>query len=162
MLPLCFLGSLVGCESPQPVASQPPFRAVTATEVFNLKTKCSELGDKLLAINPVSAPFTHDQTSHYNPVTNNCYIDISVHKANMTESLVGSQTVYDGQSREGLVWIEVDEKGVIKSAWIKDGPDNATGTLALLKIQALMTGDPAAEKAYLLSASALEQVKPVH
>ena len=153
---LVFAITLSNCQKPSGDHPSP----LTATEVFDLRTKCTQLGDKLLGLYPVNAPLTHEQTSRYDSIANRCYVEIFVHKMDLSEPRWNddwAQTVFDGQSRETLAWI-AQNKGKI-NAWIKDGPDNPTGTQTILKIKALMTDDPDAERAYRLSilSSSLQQ-----
>jgi hypothetical protein len=69
----------LACQKPSTsnaAVSESAYQKPTATEIFNLRTKCAELGDKILRLHPVSAPFTEEQTSHYDPKTNRCYVDL--------------------------------------------------------------------------------------
>jgi hypothetical protein len=64
------------------VAQQPP----TATEIFHLRTECAALADKLMhgfdemtpTIEiPTRTLETYSVSSHYDPVTNRCYADLT-------------------------------------------------------------------------------------
>lgn len=86
----CLLLIVIGCESKtvQSAAPMPTPRLVappTATEVFNLRSKCAELGDKILENNVVGNALTQEVKSHYNPETNRCYVELDVHAANLDE-----------------------------------------------------------------------------
>jgi hypothetical protein len=84
------LGVFSGCHEPPPpkaVADESPFRKPTATEVFNLTSKCAELGEKIngeydFASSGNAAfkmPFIkQEQSSHYDPKTNRCYVELRV------------------------------------------------------------------------------------
>jgi len=79
-----------GCQkqpAPNPVADEPAFQKPTATEVFNLRTKCAELGAKINAEYDLTGiwlatsdelpyPFTQEHFSHYDPKTNRCYVEL--------------------------------------------------------------------------------------
>jgi len=148
---------LIGCQKPS--GSQRP--APSATELFNLRTKCSELGDKLLTLTPVQTPFVHEQTSRFDLRENRCYVDVFVHKQGIREPSwddYTTETVFDGQTREALASVE-HTKGEV-SAWIKDGPDHPTGTQGILRIKALMSDDPEVQKAYQLSIAATSLQQP--
>jgi hypothetical protein len=117
------------------------FRKPTATEAFNLRTKCAELGDEILRRHPVQPPFIQEQTSHYDPKTNRCYVDLLV--TNMDQELKSgdyiAEAVYDGQSRELLASVERN-KGKL-TVIVKDGPLDASDTDAYAKIKSLMADD---------------------
>jgi hypothetical protein len=67
-----------------------PFRKPTATEAFNLRTKCVELSEKinseydkttnnmLAAAHEPLLPLVQEHHSHYNPRTNRCYVELRV------------------------------------------------------------------------------------
>jgi hypothetical protein len=140
--------SLLGCQRPTGTTTdgQGSTRP-TATEVFNLRTKCAELGDKILQLNAVDPPLTHDQTSHYDVKTNRCYIDLFVSNGFVRNHDFGnvkwpdyaSETVYDGQSREVLVSV-VHNKGKV-TAFLSGGFPDAEERQAYSKINALMGDD---------------------
>ena len=79
-----------GCQkppTPKPVLDAPTSRTPTATEVFSLRSKCAELGERInsendftaLAIPSVTAPLLkQEHASHYNPETNRCYVELHV------------------------------------------------------------------------------------
>ncbi len=81
---------------PQPASPVPgaPASAVynqlpTATEVFNLRSECAKLGEKLLHGAAGGAARTVSQVSNYRPWTNRCYVELT------TEHDV---SLYDGQT----------------------------------------------------------------
>jgi hypothetical protein len=121
--------------TPNALVTDSAFQKPTVTEVFNLRTKCAELGDKILRLHPVGAPFTQDQTSHYDPKTNRCYVDLVAtdYKDSVTE------TLFDGHSREMLVWIET-KKGKVDGFYIQGSYENSEAE-ARRKIMELMADD---------------------
>jgi hypothetical protein len=74
--------ALCGCGQvpPQSVAPAKKVAAypngLTATEIFNLRSKCAELVDKQAQIlGLVGIALTSEVVSHYNPDTNRCYAE---------------------------------------------------------------------------------------
>ena len=73
--------ALTGCNVAPKQADQPKdiertYKLPSATEVFNLRTKCTELTDKLVGdsvIGVVGAALQYDVVPHYNSKTNHCY-----------------------------------------------------------------------------------------
>src|SRR5438045_110893 len=57
----------------------------TATEVFDLRSKCAELGQKIMDGNLIGSALRQDQVSHYNPETNRCYVQLDVSQADLTK-----------------------------------------------------------------------------
>ena len=91
-----------------PVLEQPP----TATEVFNLRSECAKLGEKLLGGNVVGLALSKYQVSHYNPKTNRCHVELTVQSADATQELKSmSRYLFDGQTGEMLAYAKL-EKGV--------------------------------------------------
>jgi len=85
---------------PQPASPVPgaPGSAVynqlpTATEVFNLRSECAKLGEKLQHGAAGDAARTVSQVSNYRPWTNRCYVELT------TEHDV---SLYDGQTGKML------------------------------------------------------------
>jgi hypothetical protein len=94
----------------------------TATEIFHLRTECSNLAEKMHKryseddhYNDVMADVTgqlvaHDadpsitHTSHYSPESNRCYVRFSVFNASSKEPRIGAEgsAVFDAQSLERL------------------------------------------------------------
>ncbi len=94
--------SLAGAQT-----NQPP----TATEIFNLRSLCTSLGEKLLQENALEPDFAHQQTSHYQPRTNRCYVEINVHSANIiSPDYQLTRYLYDGQTKELLAMSKVELK----------------------------------------------------
>jgi hypothetical protein len=89
-LTACVLVVSFGCQkppTPKAVGDEPAFRKPTATEVFNLRSKCAELGERInsendftaVAIPSVTVPLLkQEHASHYNPETNRCYVELHV------------------------------------------------------------------------------------
>ena len=79
-----------GCQkpaTPKSVVDEPTFLKPTATEIFNLRTKCAELGNKINGehdfVHSAYLTFTlpvlkQEQSSHYDPRTNRCYVELRV------------------------------------------------------------------------------------
>ena len=100
--------------------NQPAYnRLPTATEVFDLRSKCAVLGDKVMSENYIGSALTHNQISHYNPETNHCYVKLEVSTADLTtpkERFIRDEYLYDGQTKESLAYAYWD--GNQKSAMI--------------------------------------------
>ena len=79
--------------------------APTATEIFNLRSECAALGQKILENNVIGRPLTQSQVSHYEPRTNRCYVELTVEIANAQTPSGMSSThryLFDGQTGEML------------------------------------------------------------
>jgi hypothetical protein len=96
---------LIGCSrqkppTPKPAGTdQPAFQTPTAAEVFNLRTKCAELGEKINGEYDFASPgnvtfklpfIKQEELSHYDPKTNRCYVELRVH---VNDSLMGFMMV---------------------------------------------------------------------
>jgi hypothetical protein len=83
----------------------------TATEVFNLRSECAKLGEKLHEANIIGPALRDDALSHYDPNTNRCYIEITVHTADLNaENPYNATYLYDGQTGELLATL-TNKKG---------------------------------------------------
>lgn len=101
-----------GCQRPSAPADDPSFHAPTATEVFNLRSKCAELGQKVMDNNVVGIALTQDQVSHYDPKTNRCYVELTVQTADLSKAGdYFQQYFFDGQTGEMLASIRNDQRG---------------------------------------------------
>ena len=105
----CFLSCpivvlfLVSCQRPS--TEQSSNRMPSATEVFELRTKCAVMGEKIMEDNIIGTALMHQQISRYNPITNRCYIKLEVSTADLgtpQERFVRSQYLFDGQTKEML------------------------------------------------------------
>ena len=108
---------------PQPVSAAPAplFREATATELFVLQSKCTAMGEKVMAENFIGDALTQEQVSHYNPKDNRCYVKLTVSTANLTtprENYIEDVYLKDGQSKELLA--DVFYKGEKKSGSVFD------------------------------------------
>jgi hypothetical protein len=117
-----------GCQkSPSsiPSADARSFRSPTATEVFDLRSKCAELGEKIMKNTVVGDNLKKDQLSHYEPKTNRCYVRLTVWNANGKTDDYFQQYLFDGQTGQMLAAIR-RENGV-KSGDIYSDPSPAQG-----------------------------------
>ncbi len=142
-----------GCQrppTPKPVGTdEPAFQKPTATEVFNLRTKCAELGEKingeydLTGIQGATAddlpyPFTQEHFSHYDPKTNRCYVELRVTPNLRALAMLSTRSaraanqffaryevdylerrLYDGQTGEELGSLQKGVKGVTPTGAVK-------------------------------------------
>jgi|SRR5579862_3930762 len=51
---------------------------LTATEVFNLRSKCAELGATVTGGEIIDPRFTESKLSHYDPHSNRCYVEVNL------------------------------------------------------------------------------------
>ncbi|MDR3714374.1 MAG: hypothetical protein P4L51_16280 [Puia sp.] len=99
----------------------PSFRPPSATELFDLQSKCTAMGDKILEENVIGNALTHDQVSHYNPKDNRCYVKLTVQTGDLStprDKYIEDDSLYDGQSKEMLAF--VNHKGNSKSGMVFD------------------------------------------
>jgi hypothetical protein len=91
-------------------ADAPIYKPPTAAEVFELRSKCAALGEKLIENHPVGSALAHDQVSRYDPKTNRCYVELNVQPADVSKRGTDyfSRSVFDGQTSEMLVRIVND------------------------------------------------------
>jgi hypothetical protein len=119
LLCLCSCDRLTKQKLPEDAAS--PFRVPTASELFDLQSKCSAMGEKLMQDNLIGSDETQSQVSHYNPKDNRCYVKLSVSTANLSaprEKYVEDDYLIDGQSKEQLAYLLV--KGEKKTGMALD------------------------------------------
>jgi cAMP phosphodiesterase len=90
-------------------AQQGTYQLPTATEIFNLRSRCIALGDQILESISIGAALTQSQVSHYEPRTNRCYVELTI-RANLNIMDYLERTLYDGQTREILAFAKI-EKG---------------------------------------------------
>jgi hypothetical protein len=86
----------------QPVPSN---RLPTATEVFDLRSKCAALAEKIMDDNLIGSALAQEQLSHYSPYTNRCYVKLHVHTADLAtpqDRFISESYLYDGQTKELL------------------------------------------------------------
>lgn len=99
---------------------------LTASEVFNLRTKCADMVDKQSEIlGEVGIALTSDVSSHYNPDTNRCYAEVVTTKNfsyNYKEHPVPDDyrttAVYDAQTKKMLVLASQEGDKSYASDWI--------------------------------------------
>jgi uncharacterized protein YfcZ (UPF0381/DUF406 family) len=96
--------------SPTPPTSAPATNTQaaptpTAEEVFHLRSECARLAEKMLESknNVIGSESIWSQSSHYNPQTNRCYVEIASQTANENDPYFqASDDLYDGQTGEHL------------------------------------------------------------
>ena len=146
ILLLVVLVMLSGCQqssTSKPVVAEPAFRKPTATEIFNLRSKCADFGQKIMNENIIGTALAQEQVSHYDPTSNCCYVELTVHTVDLThfdDHL--ARYCYDGQTGEMVAWSKI-HKGA------KTGGGSLVGysfgadpwLAATTKIDALMADD---------------------
>ncbi len=132
---------LFGCQKTPPLKSEekPAFQPPTATEVFNLSSKCAELGEKIMEGNAIGIALAQSQISHFDPKTNRCYVELDVHMADLSKfDDDNGRYLYDGQTGEMLAWSR-STRG--KKTGFVVGPGAGGFDAANTKIDDLMADD---------------------
>lgn len=103
---------LSGCQKPAPAsANESASPRLTAAEVFELRSKCADLGQKIINNNTIGIALSQDQVSHYDSTTNRCYVEVTVQTADLSKAGdYFEQYLYDGQTGEMLASIRNDRR----------------------------------------------------
>ena len=104
-----------------PVAAAATFASPTASEQFDLQSKCSGMGEKTMDDNVIGNALREEQVSHYNPKDNHCYVKLEVSTADLStprEKFTRDSFLYDGQTKELLAYLY--DNGGKKSAEVFD------------------------------------------
>jgi hypothetical protein len=96
---LILVAASAGCQQP-PVQQTRLSKLPSATEVFNLRTKCARLGQELDESMPHGSNWSQEVLSNYSIKENRCYIVLD----GFNESYRGERAryLYDGQTQELL------------------------------------------------------------
>jgi hypothetical protein len=128
-LALFVLLSFFGCQkssAPTPAADASSVRGPTATEVFNLRSKCADLGEKIMKDTVIADALKKNQISHYEPRTNRCYVQLTIWNDNLAKGDdYFQQYLYDGQTGQVLAAVH-REKGT-RSGEISIDPSPLSG-----------------------------------
>ena len=84
-------------------AQERGFQPPTATEVFNLRSRCVELADKMVQEFWNANNVSQWARSHYDPRTNRCYVEFNVEK----KALYVSRSLFDGQTKDVIAFAEI-------------------------------------------------------
>ena len=123
---LLFFSACQKSSGPVPPAGAPSFQAPTATEVFNLRSKCADLGEKIMKNTAVGNELKKDQLSRYDPKTNRCFVQLTVWNANLGKGDDYFQRyLYDGQT--GQVLAAMRREHGVRSGDIYSEPPPAQG-----------------------------------
>jgi hypothetical protein len=91
--------------------AQNAFSPPTATEIFHLRSECAALGRKLLNENVRGPALTQTQISRYNPLTNRCYVELTVQTGDKRKGMAHfTDTLYDGQTVEMLAFTKIENE----------------------------------------------------
>jgi hypothetical protein len=92
------------------ISEERGFQLPMATEVFQLRSACARLGEQLLEDNAVGAALTKEQVSHYNSQSNRCFVELTVHMADLSryDDYV-NRTLYDGQTKQLLAFARIEK-----------------------------------------------------
>jgi hypothetical protein len=96
---------LAGCSGPRPAQPERTQKLPTATEVFDLRTKCAEFGRELDQSLPYGSNWQRTVNSNYSPHVNRCYVDLT----DMNDTIHQfTRDLYDGQTRDLLAHAKTD------------------------------------------------------
>jgi hypothetical protein len=126
-----FFALHLGCRK-SPTEESRAFKKPSATEIFNLRSKCADMGAKMLedkggempilSLNPISF-MNQSQVTHYDVETNRCYIEFnSDYVTKKPNGGYQMRTVYDGQTGEVLA--DITTRSDKTTAFMKDGNSN--------------------------------------
>lgn len=97
--------------------ARPHYEQPNAAEGFNMRSKCAELGQRLLDQDVHGSAVNVTQTSLYKPQTNRCYVELHASAADLTQDQgIYRRTVYDGQTGEILAWVDIKKDAKQKDA----------------------------------------------
>jgi hypothetical protein len=117
----------------------------TASEVFKLRSECATLGDKLYEANIIGPALRDDALSHYDPNTNRCYVEITVHKVDLDAPNPYHATyLYDGQTREMLASATIkngQKSGIVFTVPLPTRTDDNGYSFAVEYIRSKMDDD---------------------
>jgi hypothetical protein len=96
-----------GCQkkAEQPKQRAPIFRTPSASELFDLESKCNAMGQKILENNVIGSALTQSQLSHYNSADNRCYVLLNVSTSNLQtpmDQITSDYFLKDGQTGDIL------------------------------------------------------------
>ncbi len=82
-----------------------------SAEVFRLRSACADFGQRILEENSAwpNPNLYQTQTSHYDPQSNRCYVELTVTWADLSKPLLLRRTLYDGQTKEMLAHTDIDK-----------------------------------------------------
>jgi hypothetical protein len=156
---LFLLGSaviLAGCSHKVEQPTKAKVARPSPAEIFNLRTKCQELSDKMLAEYAIGAHGpalrTVSESTHYNPETNHCYYESQLGKnfsftggpkgfVPVADDYLTVQLV-DVQTRDQLLYVTQQNGKRSAYDWMPGGAGSGADYKTVLdKIQELMTGE---------------------
>jgi hypothetical protein len=84
----------------------------SATEIFDLRSRCAELAQKLLDGGVHGPSVQAGQKSSYSPANNRCYVELDFSTADASSpEHQSTRYLYDGQTKQVLAWYRVDRDG---------------------------------------------------
>jgi hypothetical protein len=105
--------SLIASPPQSPTAAVVRQQLPSATELFTLRSKCNEFGEKILEDNPVGSALYQTQRSRYDVKTGRCYVEVTVETADTTispDKRKYSRYLYDGLTKD-LLANQSNERG---------------------------------------------------
>ena len=143
--------TLAGCSTSAPpsVKARPYPNGLTASEVFNLRTKCAEMVDKQSQVlGLVGVALTSEVTSHYNPYTNRCYAEVVAtknfsydYKAHPIPDNYRTTAVYDAQTKQQLVSAFEEGEKSFANDWTNKDSSYVSYEQGIARVSQLMQDD---------------------
>lgn len=142
---------ICGCNSaPRSVKEAPRYpNGLTASEVFNLRTKCADMVDKQSEIlGAVGIALTSDVSSHYNPDANRCYAEVVVtknfsynYKEHPIPDNYRTSSVYDAQTKQLLVFADQEDEKSSAQDWTRKTENFVSYDQGIARVNQLMQDD---------------------
>lgn len=141
---------LCGCSTaPPPATVRLKYPNLTATELFDLRTKCSAMVDKQSeALGLVGIALTSTVSSHYNPDTNRCYAEVVVtknfsfdYKEHPVPDNYRTTTVYDAQTKQQLVFADQEGEKSHANDWTNKANSHVSYEQGMARVSQLMQDD---------------------
>jgi hypothetical protein len=93
-----------------PALGQPTHQPPTATELFNLRGRCAQLGEKIMRENMVGVALTQSQKSRYDPRTSRCFVELTVQTMDLSKGDYFALYLFDGQTQEMLAALRIETR----------------------------------------------------
>lgn len=111
-----------------------PYRQASASEVFNLRSRCAELAEKMKTDDDHKPDVVVTARSHYNPKTNRCYVVLDKNYP-LHDFVRNTEYLYDGQTKEQMAYFQYDDymnpnkilkSGTVFGTWSPSDPEERT------------------------------------
>ncbi len=127
---LCVLGLACGSINQADPKSDTRQPVPSATEIFHLRSECAALGEKIMDANIIGVALTQSQTSHYDPKTNRCYVELAVNTADLQHyEDYYSRYLFDGQTGDLLAFTTSKKGQKTSNIFLPHDSKDSTGDL---------------------------------